>query len=370
MARRPADMRPAAGTGHLATGDRRRVGRRTERVAGLTVDGPMTTDRMADVRIPVGTVHVHRRARDRRGLRSAAARRGRIDPGGRRLFRSNAGGRNPRAGRPTTAERAGPRAARTRGPSRPRRDDHLAAAWSRRAGSRGTVVGAPTGRRTRPAIRLDRRTGPAAARCVGIRTSDPRGRGRHHRAGHRHACPRLRHRHRHHRRSRIRAAGHPDPIDRTRRTIPVQRGPIRRDSRRCPGHPGSRRRTHPGIRRPGHRGRADRRTHPRRDPGARRPDHPRTRGPRRRRRRRRASLRPSRARHRAGRNRRRAASNHPGVAVDRRRRRVDQPRAVSSWRRQRWPSRVSSTAIPRSASSSRRRSDATQSRLVRAVANS
>ena len=45
------------------------------------------------------------------------------------------------------------------------------------------------------------------------------------------------------------------------------------------------------------------------------------------------------------------------ASVAGRRASVDQPRPLSTRRRQRWPSRVSSTAIPRSASSSRNRSE-------------
>ena len=51
-------------------------------------------------------------------------------------------------------------------------------------------------------------------------------------------------------------------------------------------------------------------------------------------------------------------------------RRSGQPRPASTLRRQRWPSRVSSTATPRAASSSRSRSDAAQSRAARAAARS
>ena len=49
---------------------------------------------------------------------------------------------------------------------------------------------------------------------------------------------------------------------------------------------------------------------------------------------------------------------------------ADQPRVVSGIRRQRWPSRVSSTVTPLSASASRSRSDAAQSRAARAAARS
>lgn len=53
-----------------------------------------------------------------------------------------------------------------------------------------------------------------------------------------------------------------------------------------------------------------------------------------------------------------------------RRARRDQPCPASTSRRQRWPSRVSSTAMPRAANSSRSRSDAAQSRAVRAATRS
>jgi hypothetical protein len=49
---------------------------------------------------------------------------------------------------------------------------------------------------------------------------------------------------------------------------------------------------------------------------------------------------------------------------------ADQPRVVSAIRRQRWPSRVSSTVTPLSASASRSRSDAAQSRAARATERS
>ena len=59
-----------------------------------------------------------------------------------------------------------------------------------------------------------------------------------------------------------------------------------------------------------------------------------------------------------------------GRSAARRRVAAGQPRPTSPVRRQRWPSRVSSTATPRAASSSRSRSDAAQSRAARAAARS